>query len=91
MEEMAGNVVFHGFSKGKSGKDYVIDLFVCCEKDGVTVRLRDNAPPFDPRVKFGVIDSNDPCKNIGIRMVTAIAKEINYRSCFGMNVVGIVL
>lgn len=91
MEEMAGNVVSHGFSQGKPGREYVIDLFVCVENDGVTMRLRDNAPPFDPRIKFGMTDREDPCKNIGIRMVTAISKEINYQSCFGMNVVGIEL
>lgn len=91
MEEMAGNVILHGFAKGKPGRDYTVDLFVCCEEGEINMRLRDNAPAFDPRTKFGVLDPEDPCKNVGIRMVAALAKEINYQSCFGMNTVSIKL
>ena len=87
LEEMAGNVVTHGFSKGKRN-DYAVDLFVCCEGEELLVRLRDNAPPFDPVSRLGA-SADDPCKNIGIRMVSRLSREMNYQSFFGMNVVSI--
>ena len=87
LEEMAGNVVTHGFSKGKRN-DYAVDLFVCCENDELFVRLRDNAPPFDPMSRLAA-PVDDPCKNIGIRMVARLSREMNYQSFFGMNVVSI--
>ena len=89
-EEMAGNVVAHGFTKSKR-KDLVVDLFACCDGNQVTVRIRDNAPAFDPHTKLGAFDPEDPCKNVGIRMVASMAKEMNYQTCFGLNVLSIKL
>ncbi len=89
MEEMAGNVVLHGFTKKKRGEP-VIDMSVACEDGGdVVLRLRDNCPPFDPGTRFGAVDPDDPCKNIGIRMVAKLAAEMDYQSSFGMNVLTI--
>lgn len=89
MEEMAGNIVLHGFTKKKRGEP-VIDMSVACEDGGdVVLRLRDNCPPFDPGTRFGAVDPDDPCKNIGIRMVAKLAAEMDYQSSFGMNVLTI--
>lgn len=87
LEEMAGNVITHGFPKGKRN-DYTVDIFVCCEAGELFMRLRDNAPPFDPVSRLGT-SADDPCKNIGIRMVSRLSKEMNYQQFFGMNVVSI--
>lgn len=89
-EEMTGNVVTHGFS-GSKRTDLVVDVFACCEGDRVTLRIRDNAPVFDPCARLEAFDPNDPCKNVGIRMVSVIAKEMNYQTCFGLNVLSIKL
>lgn len=89
MEEMAGNVVLHGFTKKKRGQP-VIDLLASCEDDGsVILRLRDNCPPFDPATRLGELDPEDPCKGVGIRMVLKLAEEVDYQSSFGMNVLTI--
>lgn len=84
MEEMAGNVVDHGFKKDKK-KNHSIDIFVCVENDEVLMRMRDDCIPFDPQSKLKIV-TDDPLKNIGIKMVNNIAKEMTYQSTFGMNV-----
>lgn len=87
LEEMAGNIVEHGFIK--DNKKHSIDLFTCVENDEVLMRLRDNCVPFDPNSRKQIVNPEDPAKNIGIRMVSKIAKEMNYHSNFGFNVLAI--
>ena len=89
MEEMAGNVVEHGFEKDR--KENTIDIFACIENDEVSLRLRDNCVPFDPNSRVEMFNPEDPCKNIGIRMVSKIAKKMNYHVNFGMNILTIKL
>ena len=89
MEEMVGNVVEHGFIK--DNKENSVDVFAYVENDEVSLRLRDNCVPFDPNTRKDIYDPEDPCKNVGIRMVSKIAKEMNYNSTFGMNVLTIKL
>lgn len=84
LEEIAGNVVEHGFIKSNK-KHQSVDIFVAVDKQDLTLRIRDNAIAFDPRVKLGV-KSDDPCKNIGIKMVNKVAKDMTYQNYFGMNV-----
>lgn len=86
MEEMAEDIVENGFSKRKS-KENSIDIYARCEGEDLIVRLRDNAPPFDPHLRIGALDPEDPCSNIGIRMVSKLSKEMNYQTTFGMNIV----
>ena len=47
--------------------------------------------PFDPKSKLKIVDTEDPVKNIGIKLVSKLAKEMNYQTTFGMNVLTIVL
>ena len=88
LEEMAGNVVEHGFTKGKK-KNYTIDLFVSVENEDLTLRIRNNTVQFDPIKAYAPFNPEDPAKNVGIRMVNKLAKEMNYQSSFGMNVLSI--
>lgn len=90
LEEMAGNVVEYGFSEGKR-KNYSVELFVCCNDGKLLMRMRNNTSKFDPRTKLTPFDPENPCKNIGIRMVTKLAKDMNYQASFGMNVLSIEL
>lgn len=85
VEEMAGNIVEHGFTKAKRNKKCSIDVFVSLNEDKIRLQIRDNAPAFDPRSRLSA-NQNDPCKNMGIRMVSKISRDISYQNYFGMNV-----
>lgn len=88
LEEMAANVVLHGFTKGKKNRKYYVDVYVRYENGKFYTRLRDNAPAFNPQRRLEK-DKDDPTKNIGIKMVNKIAEEMNYQTTFGMNVLTI--
>ena len=77
VEEMAGNVVEHGFS---DGKPHHLDVRVIV-KDGQTIlRMRDDCAFFDLReqAKKWSFDPEHPERNIGIRMVMAASQDIVY-------------
>lgn len=77
IEEMAGNVVEHGFS---DGKPHHLDVRVII-KDGQTIlRLRDDCEFFDLReqAKKWSFDPEHPERNIGVRMVMCASKDIVY-------------
>ncbi|MBR2530289.1 MAG: ATP-binding protein [Lachnospiraceae bacterium] len=84
LEEMAGNVVEHGFTK--DGKDHTIDIRVVHKGDEVILRIKDDCRPFDPSVRKEMRDPEDPAKNIGIRMIYKMAKQMEYQNMLGLNV-----
>lgn len=87
LEEMAGNVVEHGFTK--DNKEHVVDIRVVHNGDGVILRLRDNCVAFDPLARAGIMDQEDRTRNIGIRIVNNIAKDVQYQNLLGLNVLTI--
>lgn len=86
MEEMAGNVVTHGFSD--TSKKHSVDIRVVYKDNNLTLRIRDNCKSFDPSEHAKSKDSED-VGNIGIRLVYSIAKEVSYQNLLGMNVLTI--
>ena len=88
LEEMAANIIEHGFSKCKKTKDKVIDIYVGIDGENVNMRIKDNAVAFDPHIK---LNNDDPTKNIGIKMVSKLAKQMTYQNTFGLNVLAITL
>jgi len=89
IEEMAGNIVEHGFTKDK--KKHTIDIFVCTDNDDISIRIKDDCVAFDPNTRNSIFNSNDPCKNVGIRLVSKLSKTMNYQTTFGMNILTIYL
>ena len=87
MEEMAGNVVAHGFVKDK--KTHTIDVRVVHKDNCIILRLKDDCVSFDPGARKTLTDPADPTKNIGIRMVFRLAKDVQYQSILGLNVLTI--
>ena len=87
MEEMAGNVVEHGFSKDR--KSHTADLRVVHKGEDVILRIKDDCVPFDPGQRLEMAGSGDPAKNIGIRMVFRMAKDVQYQNILGLNVLTI--
>ena len=87
LEEMAGNVVDHGFTK--DNKSHYVDVRVVHKDDDVILRIKDDCVPFDPHERQGFIEGDDIVKNIGIRMVFRIARDIRYQNILGLNVLTI--
>lgn len=85
-EEITANIVEHGFSKSKKLKK-TIDIYVGISLDEVHIRIKDNAVAFDPHIKLQ--GNDDITSNIGIRMVSKIAKEMNYQNTFNLNILSI--
>lgn len=84
MEEMAGNIVDHGFHK--DNRDHRIDVRVAHKDNEVILRLRDDCVPFDPASRKNIIDTDDPARNIGIRMIYGILRDVEYQNILGLNV-----
>ena len=84
LEEMAGNIVQHGFTKDK--KNHSIDIRVVHKDDDVILRIKDDCRPFDPATRREITDPEDITKNIGIRMIYKLADDIEYKNMLGLNV-----
>jgi anti-sigma regulatory factor (Ser/Thr protein kinase) len=89
LEEMAGNVVGHGYTKDK--KKHAIDVRVVyiSDEDDVVLRIKDDCKPFNPEERSRIIDKNDLSINIGLRMVYKIAEDVQYQYLLGLNVLTI--
>jgi anti-sigma regulatory factor (Ser/Thr protein kinase) len=81
IEEMAGNIVQHGFVPGKK---HLIEVRVV-KKENLIIRIKDNCREFDPKKRIEQFYPEDICKNIGIRMVAGIAKSMEYQNNIGIN------
>lgn len=88
VEEMAVNSVIHGFKKAKR-KDCSLDVRIIYEDESITIIVRDDCPYFDPNRWLELCSSDDPVCGIGIRIVSKLAKEMQYRNTLGLNVLTI--
>ena len=77
IEEMAGNVIEHGFS---DGKPHHLDVRVIVKNGQTILRMRDDCAFFDLReqAKKWSFDPEHPERNIGIRMVMTASEDILY-------------
>ncbi|MCR5790303.1 MAG: ATP-binding protein [Lachnospiraceae bacterium] len=82
VEEMAGNTVLHGYPEGKKGN---VDLRFVFHDDSGVIRLRDDGKPFDPVKWLEKNSGDDPASGLGIRVVTRLAKNVNYMASMEMN------
>jgi Na+-driven multidrug efflux pump/anti-sigma regulatory factor (Ser/Thr protein kinase) len=83
VEEMAGNIVSHGFRK--DDKKHSVDLRIAYKNQDLILRIKDDCIPFDPSERQKIVDPEDITKNIGIRMVFSLAQDIQYQNILGMN------
>ncbi|MCR5267872.1 MAG: ATP-binding protein [Lachnospiraceae bacterium] len=84
MEEMAGNVIAHGFTKDSGS--HSLDIRVIKKDDDLILRLRDDCKAFDPMQRADLFDPDDLTKNVGIRLMNGITKDAKYQNLLGMNV-----
>jgi anti-sigma regulatory factor (Ser/Thr protein kinase) len=89
LEEMAVNVVKHGFSRDKTR--HSLDIRAIYNAGDMMLRLRDDCIPFDPAEMAEILNGDDSFENNGIRMVYRTADEVNYQNLLGMNVLTITI
>ncbi|MCR4656370.1 MAG: ATP-binding protein [Lachnospiraceae bacterium] len=87
LEEMAGNVVKHGFSADK--KKHYIRVCIACRPETLILSIKDDCVPFDIEQRARMLDQEDVTKNISIRLVSKVASEMHYQNILGLNVLSI--
>ncbi|MBR5769367.1 MAG: ATP-binding protein [Clostridia bacterium] len=89
IEEMANNIVLHGFTKG--GKGHSVDIRLTFKNGRRVIRIRDDCVNFDPVKYIELHSDDDPIAHIGIRMVMKMVKSANYVNSLGLNNLTLVL
>jgi len=87
VEEIAADAVKNRFKKKKSA----MDLRVIYESGGLSIMMRDDCPHFDPKEWLELCSPEDEARSIGIKMAMGMAKDTNYVSTLGLNVLMIKL
>ncbi len=85
LEEMAGNIVLHGFNKDRR-KNHSVDISVIHKGNELILNLRDDCRPFDPNERFKLLSDEDKVRNVGIRLSFLIARDVQYQNILGLNV-----
>ena len=68
-----------------------VDIYLTCKNGELAIRMRDNSRPFDSSLLSGIPEEEDPCANVGVRIVLGMAKEITYNVVLGMNMFSMVI
>lgn len=79
IEEMAGNVIQHGFPK--DGKNHHLSIRILNKPDHWVLRFRDDCGAFDP---LHYVPEKEK-QALGIRLVLAMAKEAHYTYSMSLN------
>ena len=82
IEEMAGNIVAHGFDDGKK---HFVAVRLLISGNEVIIRLSDDCKSFDPKKWQEIYNPDDPSSHIGIRLVCKIATKFDYVNLLKLN------
>lgn len=82
VEEMAGNIIRHGFSDGRR---HQIDVRVTAVNDEITIQIKDDCRPFNPKEWAKINNPADPAANVGIRMSLDLTQELDYINALKIN------
>ena len=82
VEELARNMIQHGFTDNKT---HCIEVRVLKKRDGYYVRFRNDCLIFDPVKQIQPLSDEDPTYHIGLRMIAGIAKDIQYTCVLKLN------
>ena len=74
----------HGFTKDR--KKHYLAVNVALRGDEISIRFQDDCKRFDPMERLKQIYENpDVTRNIGIRLITKIAKQMDYINTLKLN------
>ena len=82
VEELAGNMIRHGFT---DGKPHCIEARVLKKPNGYYVRFRNDCLIFDPVKQVQLLSDEDPTYHIGLRMIAGLANDIQYTCVLKLN------
>ena len=83
VEEMAGNVIEHGFSL--DNKKHSVDVRVAKKGEEYILRIRDNCEIFDPIKRLELYSDEDLVHHLGIRMIVNTSEEMQHTSLLKLN------
>ena len=81
VEEVATNIFEHNQDK----KEHFVDLKIRIENDAVMIRFRDNCRPFNPKDRIEMLKDDEPEHNIGLRIISRLAKNMEYTHVLSLN------
>jgi len=88
VEELAGNIVRHGFSGKKNRR---LDIRVSYIGGDIIISLKDDCVAFNPTEAAKLFDPEDITHNIGLRIAMNISKSMSYQNTFGLNILKIII
>ena len=83
VEEMAGNIVQHGFPH--DNRKHSVEVRVLKKGEEYVLRIRDDCFIFDPVGQLTLYSDTDISHHIGLRMIIRTAKEVRYTSILKLN------
>ena len=86
VEEISILLFHNAFNKVK---DPQVDVRLIKKGDTLTIRLRNNGQSLFNGEKLKMDDSDDPCANVGIKLLQKLTEDINCNSILGLNVITI--
>jgi Na+-driven multidrug efflux pump/anti-sigma regulatory factor (Ser/Thr protein kinase) len=89
LEEMALNVVEHGFSADR--RKHSLNAMAIYKGGDITLRIKDDCIPFNPVEMAEMTGKDSVDQGIGIRMVRSLSDEVTYQNMLGLNVLTIIV
>jgi anti-sigma regulatory factor (Ser/Thr protein kinase) len=83
VEEIANNILQHGFTK--DNRSHHLDIRLVAREGKWVLRFRDDCAHFDPLYYLELHKSEDSVAHIGLRMVMGMVEEANYVNSLGLN------
>lgn len=95
-EELAGNIVLHGF---RDNKKHSIDIRVSYVNEDIVICFKDDGVPFNPEEASRLFEAqhvrdqkeDDAFRNIGLHLVSKLSRSMTYQNTFGLNILTIVV
>ena len=88
VEEISILLFHNAFNKVKNPQ---VDIRLIKKGDVLTIRLRNNGQSLFDGEELKMNDSDDPCANVGIKLLQKLTEDINCNSILGLNVITIKL
>ena len=83
VEELGGNIIQWGF---QDGKKHSINLRLIYKDGSLSLRIRDDCIPFDPKKQAEMYLEETGAKNYGLRMIAKMVQEMRYVNLMRLNI-----